>query len=75
MFDSDSPKSHGLVFLVEQNYRIGQKAGDAMAHQLKDKKGAKLEVITTIGQLQHEPAGGWLSESGRKARNEGRPDR
>jgi ribose transport system substrate-binding protein len=51
MFDSDSPKSRRPVFLAGDNYRIGQKAGDAMAHLLDNKKGAKLAVVTTIGQL------------------------
>jgi ribose transport system substrate-binding protein len=51
MFDSDSPKSKRPVFLAGDNYRIGQKAADTMAHLLNNKKGAKLEVVTTIGQL------------------------
>jgi len=63
MFDSDSPKSHRPVFLAGDNYRIGQKAGEAMAHQLKDKKGAKLEVVTTIGQLNmSQRAAGFQNE-------------
>ncbi len=51
LFDSDSPKSKRPVFLAGDNYRIGQKAGDMMARLLSNKKGAKLEVVTTIGQL------------------------
>jgi ribose transport system substrate-binding protein len=51
MFDSDSPKSKRPVFLAGDNYRIGQKAADTMAHLLNNKKGAKVEVVTTIGQL------------------------
>jgi ribose transport system substrate-binding protein len=51
MFDSDSPKSKRPVFLAGDNYRIGQKAGELMARLLNNKKDAKLEVVTTIGQL------------------------
>ena len=51
MFDSDSPKSKRPVFLAGDNYRIGQKAGELMARLLNNKKGAKVMVVTTIGQL------------------------
>jgi ribose transport system substrate-binding protein len=51
MFDSDSPKSKRPVFLAGDNYRIGQKAGELMARLLNNKKGAKVMIVTTIGQL------------------------
>lgn len=51
MFDSDSPKSKRPVFLAGDNFRIGQKAGEAMVKALDGKKGAKLEEVTTVGQL------------------------
>ena len=51
MFDSDSPKSKRPVFLAGDNFRIGQKAGEMMVKLLGGKKGAKLEEVTTVGQL------------------------
>jgi ribose transport system substrate-binding protein len=51
MFDSDSPKSKRPVFLAGDNYRIGQKAGELMVKLLNGKKDAKLEEVTTVGQL------------------------
>jgi ribose transport system substrate-binding protein len=51
MFDSDSPKSKRYIFIAGDNYRIGRNAGESMAKLLGDKKGSKLMVVTTIGQL------------------------
>jgi ribose transport system substrate-binding protein len=51
VFDSDSPQSKRPVFLAGDNFRIGQKAGQMMVKLLDGKKGAKLEEVTAIGQL------------------------
>jgi ribose transport system substrate-binding protein len=54
MFDSDSPKSKRPVFLAGDNYRIGRHAGEEMVKLLGGKKGGKVMVVTTIGQLNME---------------------
>lgn len=54
MFDSDSPRSNRPVFLAGDNYQIGRRAGAAMIEQLDGREGAKLMVVTTIGQLNME---------------------
>jgi ribose transport system substrate-binding protein len=54
MFDSDSPKSKRPVFLAGDNYQIGRRAGAAMVKLLDGKKGAKVMIVTTIGQLNME---------------------
>ena len=54
MFDSDSPKSKRPVFLAGDNYQIGKHAGANMVEQLGGKKGGKVMVVTTIGQLNME---------------------
>jgi ribose transport system substrate-binding protein len=61
-FDSDSPKSKRPVFLAGDNYRIGRKAGDTMVKMLGGKKGAKVLVVTTIGQLNMEQRAGGFSD-------------
>jgi ribose transport system substrate-binding protein len=61
-FDSDSPKSKRPVFLAGDNYRIGRKAGETMIKLLGDKKGAKVLVVTTIGQLNMEQRAAGFSD-------------
>ncbi|MGO8835708.1 MAG: substrate-binding domain-containing protein [Roseiarcus sp.] len=61
-FDSDSPKSKRPVFLAGDNYRIGRKAGDTMIKLLGGKKGAKVLVVTTIGQLNMEQRANGFSD-------------
>jgi ribose transport system substrate-binding protein len=63
MFDSDSPKSKRPVFLAGDNYRIGRKAGEAMVAQLGGASGAKLLVVTTIGQLNMEQRGNGFKDA------------
>jgi ribose transport system substrate-binding protein len=54
MFDSDSPKSKRSVFLAGDNYKVGRNAGANMVQLLGGKKGAKVMIVTTIGQLNME---------------------
>ncbi len=56
-FDSDSPKSHRLLFVGTNNYNAGYQAGAAVAKLLGDKARVGISRIPGLDSINHRVAG------------------
>jgi ribose transport system substrate-binding protein len=56
-FDSDSPKSHRLLFVGTNNYNAGYQAGLAVAKLLGDKARVGISRIPGLDSINHRVAG------------------
>ncbi len=56
-FDSDSPKSHRLLFVGTNNYNAGYQAGVAVAKLLGDKARVGISRIPGLDSINHRVAG------------------
>jgi ribose transport system substrate-binding protein len=56
-FDSDSPKSHRLLFVGTNNYNAGLAAGKAVGEQLGDKARVGVSLIPGLDSINHRLQG------------------